>query len=396
MKLERVITMNRPRSLYIHIPFCKQKCFYCDFCSFAATEGEQSCYVDSLIKEIQLYHKALGRLSLKTIFIGGGTPSILSIHDMTRLVQTIHACFEVDDEVEFTMESNPGTVTMAKLKAYRGLGINRISMGLQATQNHLLKKLGRIHTFEIFLESYQLIRKAGFENVNIDLMYGLPDQTEAMWQETLEKVVGLEPEHLSAYSLKIEEGTPFDHMYEEGKLTVPSEEADRRNHHVAMSYLKEHGYEHYEISNFSKPGYRCAHNLVYWHNAHYIGVGLGAHGYLGSVRYGNVLDLESYSQLLNNDKWPRASEETIGVKDAMFETIMLELRLMEGLSLLAFKERFGYYLYDLVGDEVKKCIAEGLLVECSGRLCLTEFGMDISNAVLVRILEEFENNTRAY
>ncbi len=259
-----------------------------------------------------------------------------------------------------------------------------------------MKTLGRIHTYETFLDSYQLIRKAGFKNVNIDLIYGLPNQTEEQWQETIMEIVALSPEHISAYSLKVEEGTAFEKLEEKGLIKIPSEEVDRRNHHEAISFFSSHGYNQYEISNFSKPGYECKHNLIYWENKNYIGLGLSAHGYIKNSRYGNLTNLNEYSLRVANKKLPIESIEEITKQDEIFESILLGLRLNQGLSLIGFKNRFGYELESLIGSLLEELLTEELLHLDSGNLKFTSYGMDISNSILVRILEKLEKNKQVY
>lgn len=384
--------MGKSFGLYIHIPFCIKKCLYCDFCSFESTEIEQEKYVKALIEEMKLVSKEHGRLLISTIFIGGGTPTAINSELIKHIMNNAKEVFKVMDSAEITIESNPGTITIEKLKDYKECGVNRISIGLQAIQNDLLKTLGRIHTYETFLDSYQLIRQAGFKNVNIDLMYGLPNQTEEEWQETIMEIVALSPEHISAYSLKVEEGTAFEKLEEKGIIKIPSEEVDRRNHHEAISFFSRNGYEQYEISNFAKPGYECKHNLIYWENKNYIGLGLGAHGYIKNSRYGNLTDMDQYCLSVANNKLPIESIEEITKHDEMFESIMLGLRLNKGLSLEGFKKRFGYELESLIGTLLEDLITEKLLYLDSGNLKFTSYGMDISNNVLVRILEIIEKN----
>jgi len=382
--------------LYIHIPFCIKKCLYCDFCSFESTAKEHEEYIENLVKEMQLVSKKYGRLSISSVFIGGGTPTVIKAELIEKIMTNAKGLFDFKEAIEITIESNPGTVTSEKLKSYKTAGINRISMGLQAVQNDLLKTLGRVHTYETFLDSYQLVRKSGFDNVNIDLMYGLPNQSEEQWKETIMEIVALNPEHISAYSLKVEEGTEFEILEEKGLIVIPTEEVDRRNHHEAISFFHDHGYEQYEISNFSKHGYECKHNLVYWENKNYIGLGLGAHGYIGETRYGNEVALNDYYARIKNDELPRTNEETITAQDEMFETIMLGLRLNKGLSLLGFKARFGVDLKAMVGSLIEDLCHEKLIEVVDETLKFTTYGMDISNQVLVRFLETLEKNNGAY
>jgi oxygen-independent coproporphyrinogen-3 oxidase len=329
--------------LYLHIPFCVKKCAYCDFLSFPAGREEQSAYVEALLDEI---NKSLERGRATTIFFGGGTPSLLPGEEISRIMDAIRKKYEISADAEITLEANPGTITLEKLRAWKGAGINRLSMGLQSTENEELRNLGRIHTCEVFLQGYEMARTAGFENINIDLMSSLPGQSPESWRRTLKRVVDLEPEHISAYSLIIEEGTPFYDLYEEDVLRrergetsilLPTEEEERQMYYDTKEILETYGYHRYEISNYAKTGYECRHNCGYWKRVNYRGYGLGASSLLDNVRFKNTSDLQKYL----NREFLREEEEILTDREQMAEFMFLGLRLMEGISRHEFEETFG-------------------------------------------------------
>ena len=340
-------------ALYVHIPFCVKKCLYCDFNSYADTSLEAQ-YIDALVKEIG----AIGKKNLKTIFIGGGTPTILSYKNLETLLKAL----EGFKAIEFSIESNPGTTDRDKLELLRRHGVNRLSIGLQAWQNPLLKRLGRIHSLEDFLESYRLARETGFDNINIDLMFDIPGQTLGNWKETIDKVAELSPEHISCYSLIVEEGTQFYNMWENGQLIIPDEDEDRQMYYYAVEKLKYYGYKQYEISNFSKPGLECRHNIVYRQDGEYAGVGAGAHGYVDGIRYSNLRGVGEYIEGIRNGS---AVEEknTVTVKAAMEEFIFLGLRMMEGISKSEFQKRFNCPIGEIYANQLKKFTSIGLLYD---------------------------------
>ncbi len=271
--------------LYIHIPFCRQKCLYCDFPSWAGREGQMQMYVDALTAEIRAQGKRYENREVVSVFFGGGTPTALEIPMLAQLMQAIRESFRVTADAELTTEANPGTLSYEMAAALKKMGFNRLSMGVQAWQNSILHRLGRIHTIEEFLENYHAVRQAGFENVNVDLMFALPGQSMAQWQETVRQIAALKPEHISAYSLIIEEGTPFYESYRAGKLELVSEEMDREMYHWTVDTLAEWGYGQYEISNFAKVGRQSRHNRIYWQAEEYLGMGLGAHSYMDGKRF---------------------------------------------------------------------------------------------------------------
>ena len=376
--------------LYLHIPFCVKKCNYCDFLSAPAGEETRAAYVDALLEEIRGFDEPEG-YEVVTVFFGGGTPSILPGQAIFWIMEALREKFSFRKGAEITLEANPGTVDKEKLSFYKKAGINRLSFGLQSADAEELKKLGRIHTWEKFLESFQLAREAGFSNINVDLMSALPGQTKESWEKTLRQVLALQPEHISAYSLIIEEGTPFYQLYEkdverrdagEEPELIPSEEEERAMYEATGRILKEQGYLHYEISNYAKPGCECRHNLGYWQRRDYLGFGLGASTLLNPVRYKNTEDLEAY---LGGDFSKK--EFFVLTKDNQIEeTMFLGLRVLEGVSKEQFREQFSCELRVVYRKELEKLEKEGLLEEEGDFVRLTGRGIDLSNPVLAEFL----------
>lgn len=382
---------KRELELYIHIPFCARKCEYCDFLSGIATKAGQKQYVDKLIEEIHYQSANCREYVVTTIFIGGGTPSILEGEWIKGIMKAVDDGFTLRDGMEVTIEVNPGTVDEGKLKAYREAGINRISLGLQSADDRELKALGRIHTFDEFLKSYQRVRQAGFANVNVDLMSALPGQTFASWKNTLKKVVMLKPEHISAYSLIIEEGTPFYEKYHASFGLLPDEDMERDMYYETKSYLQQHGYERYEISNYARAGYECRHNIGYWTGVEYLGLGLGASSFMHGCRFYNERDLGAY---LGIGMFPDSKEvlhkglEVLSLQEKMEEFMFLGLRLMEGVTDNEFVSRFGHNIWEVYGDVIQKLELQGLLGVHGHRVYLTERGVDLSNFVMGQFLME--------
>lgn len=372
--------------LYIHIPFCRQKCLYCDFPSFAGKEGMMQAYVDALTAEIKSRRKEYPKKKVVSIFFGGGTPTALEIPMLEQLMQAVWENWDIAEDAEITTEANPGTLDREMVNALKKMGFNRLSMGVQAWQNRLLKELGRIHTIEGFLENYQAVREAGFENVNVDLMFALPHQTMADWQETVKNITALQPEHISAYSLIIEEGTPFFDRYEKGLLEPASEELDREMYHWAVDYLAEMGYEQYEISNFAKKGRQSRHNRIYWQAEDYLGMGLGSHSYMEGTRFHNRYDLQGYIAAKGDVSLLKEEVEVITETDALAEFMFLGLRLTEGVSFERFRTRFGRELYEVYGTQVRELVEAGLLAEDATGIRLTRRGIDVSNVVFEKFL----------
>lgn len=369
--------MDKGIALYIHIPFCKQKCLYCDFPSFCGMESQMIDYAKALSKEID----NIGEETIKTIFIGGGTPTYLSLEGWNIIGKSIHKLKKSID-LEFTVEGNPGTFDMDKLKIFKSIGVNRISIGLQAWQNKHLKNLGRIHTNEEFVESFRMAREVGFENINIDLMFGIPNQNIHEWKETLNKVTELNPEHLSCYSLIVEEGTEFFKLYEREKLSLPEEELEREMYWYTLEFLKKKGFNQYEISNFCKKNKECKHNLVYWNLKEYIGCGSSAHGYKDGVRYRNEEKVEEYIRLISHKKNAIVEKKENSIEDDMEEYMFMGLRKINGISINEFEDRFKTSIHHMYETAILSNKNKGLLEENQGRLFLSPKGIEVSNIVM--------------
>ncbi len=382
--------MEKDLSLYIHIPFCRRKCRYCDFLSFYAEEKTHRQYAQKLKEEIKSFPRKED-WSVKTVFFGGGTPSLPAADQIVSVMETIRREFQVAPEAEISIECNPGTVDAQKLCAYAEAGINRLSFGLQSADAQELKLLGRIHTYEMFLESYEAARSCGFQNINIDVMSALPGQTAASLWKTLKSVAALEPEHISAYSLIIEPGTPFYDVYgedvrrrEAGEecFLLPSEEEERQMYHDTKTILEQNGYLRYEISNYAKEGYECRHNRTYWERKDYAGFGLGAAGCIDNVRSKNTEDLKAYL----SGEWER-EEEKLDVRAQMEEFLFLGLRMMKGICSEEFLRQFGVSLESTYGAVLEKLIREKLIEREASVYRLSEFGIDVSNYVLAQFLQ---------
>ena len=377
--------------LYIHIPFCVRKCNYCDFFSASGTEEEQAAYVSAMIQEIQSYQELSGEYEVQTIFLGGGTPSLLTPEQIEQIFNAIYHTFSVNENAEITMEMNPGTVDIEKLHAMKAAGVNRLSIGLQSAQNEELKMLGRIHTFEEFLETWKLIEQAGFKNRNIDLMSALPGQTIESYEDTLSKVLALEPEHISAYSLILEEGTVFYDWYEKGKLDrgawkLPSEEEEYAMGELTILRLAEAGMYRYEISNYAKPGKECRHNLGYWDRVEYLGIGAGSSSLIKGERFDHIRDRKAYIEKIRNGESILIDREILSVESQMEEFMYLGLRKVEGVSRTDFQNYFGKNVDDVYGKILDKLEEEQLLEFSGDRIRLTHRGMDVSNCVLAEFL----------
>lgn len=372
-------------SLYIHIPFCAQKCLYCDFPSFARKDHLRKAYIEALNKEIISLREKHNNLEINTIFIGGGTPSVLEANELECLLKEV-AKLNMAKDIEYSMECNPGNLTEEKLEVMKKYGVNRISMGLQAKQDNLLRGLGRIHNYKTFKENFLLAKKVGFNNINVDLMFGLPNQSLNEWEETLREIISLEPAHISAYSLIIEEGTAFYNLYENDKLKLPTEEEERKMYHLAKKILEENGFNQYEISNYAKEGKECRHNLAYWNMDNWIGVGSAAASYINGKRIKNISSVEEYINSIK-DKG-EAVEEIINnsKNDNMEEFMFMGLRKINGIDENEFKNRFSMNINDVYGEILNKYIGEGLLIRESGRSFLSEKGIEISNVIMADFL----------
>lgn len=374
--------------IYIHVPFCIHKCKYCDFASFVSPRQTHARYIAALQEELKSYEVLGNTYVVRSIFFGGGTPSILEPIQLMRILLDIRDHFLLAKDVEITVECNPGTLNESKLREYRTLGINRLSIGLQSADDRELKLLGRIHTWSVFLNNYHLARELGFDNINIDLMHSLPGQTAEGWMTTLEKVVELKPEHISAYALTLEPGTPFYETYgtPEGQKLLPDEETDREMYHQTKKYLAIKGYDRYEISNYAREGYASRHNITYWTGGDYLGLGLNAASYMGGRRFANPRDLYEYLSHAGEGYARMKATEPQSEKAAMEEFMFLGLRMMQGVSETAFQKRFGKRWRDVFGDIPEQLIAQGFLTRLRDRLMLTDRGVDVSNAVMAQFL----------
>ncbi len=375
------MTITDMKGLYVHIPFCIRKCNYCDFCSFQdISKKDREAYISALEKDILSYRRDT-KIPLETLFFGGGTPSLLEPYELEKICFAISNTFDLSKLVEFTAEANPKTLSPEKLSAFKSFGVNRISMGLQSIHENELLKLGRIHNLSDFLESLTLARSYGFENINVDLMYGIPEQTEKSFRESLKFVTELEVPHLSVYGLMIEEGTPF--FKERAVLPLPDEDTEADMYYGAAEFLASHGYNHYEISNYAKDGFESRHNLKYWHNEEYIGVGISAYSYFGGVRYGNT---NAFSDYISELKDKRKNESRVSKTDEAYDFAMLALRLKEGFSLAEYNKRFGTDFLSGREEKILKYVSLGLLLHSGGRISLTEKGFYLSNTVLSDLL----------
>lgn len=394
----------RDISIYIHIPFCIRKCLYCDFLSFPisgkneksvphplsakqekhGTAGEPDTYVNLLTREIEQQSIFYKKHRVISIFFGGGTPSLLTAAQTREIMDRIRTHYTLSETAEITMEMNPGTVTEAKLREYITCGINRISIGLQSADNEELARIGRIHDYETFLQTYRMARSVGFVNINIDLMSALPGQSIVSYRNTLECVAALNPEHISAYSLILEEGTPL--YVRQADYSFPNEEEERRMYLMTGSYLAEHGYHRYEISNYARDGYECRHNKVYWQRGDYAGFGLGAASMVEECRWSNPTDLEQYAAYVRGGYAGYPQRHHLTIPEQMEEFMFLGLRMMCGVRRDAFYRKFGQPIEEVYGSVLQKFSEQGLLVQEDGGIRLTDRGIDVSNYVMAEFL----------
>ena len=376
--------------IYIHIPFCKQKCYYCDFVSFSNKEGYIEKYVETVKREIDSYD--LSKYNITTIYIGGGTPSRIPSEKIQEILEKIKQKISKNqtrwEDIEITIELNPGTVDEEKIKKYKEIGINRLSIGLQSTNNKLLKEIGRIHTFEDFKNTYNLVKKVGFENINVDLMIGLPNQTISDVKDSLNEIIKLNPTHVSVYSLIVEENTKMEQLINNKELQLPDEELERQMYWYVKNTLESNGYNHYEISNFAKKGKESKHNLNCWEQKEYIGLGLAAYSYLNGVRYGNTSNIEEYINV--QDFYNRSELEESGIRivdevqsleDKRKEYMLLGLRKIDGVSIQKFKEKFVENPIFLFRKELEKLVNEELIAIDGDCIRLTNKGLDLANIV---------------
>ncbi|RXT14809.1 radical SAM family heme chaperone HemW [Ammoniphilus sp. CFH 90114] len=377
-----------PQSVYIHIPFCTNKCYYCDFNSYV-TENQQLIwdYLYALEREMEATIRINPPDQIKTIFVGGGTPTFLSYEQMQYFLTSVQKKIPNQaPDIEFTMEANPGTTDLDKLSIMRQGGVNRLSYGVQAFDDELLKRIGRIHDSAQVMTSIENAKLAGFNNISIDLIFGLPGQTPELFQRTLDQAFSLDLQHFSAYSLKVEENTRFHVLYERNQLILPSEEEEVLMYELVRKEMARHSYLQYEISNFSKPGFESRHNQTYWKNEEYYGMGAGAHGYVKGRRHVNAGPVQQYIQLVQEKELPRVEEFAVAPQEAMEEYMIMGLRLMAGVSESEFQARYGTSLDSVFGEEVKELINIGLLEKTEGRICLTEKGIPLGNEVFMRFL----------
>ena len=369
------------KGIYIHIPFCVHKCIYCDFLSAPADDDVKYAYTKALINEIRNTADRQVKDKITSIFFGGGTPSVLPDCCIADILMAVRDCFDISDDAEITMECNPGTVNESRLSESRAAGVNRLSFGLQSADNNELKMLGRIHTFEQFAESFRLARNAGFNNINVDLMSAIPGQTEATLENTFDKVMALQPEHISVYSLILEDGTYLADNIDKFP-PVPDEDEDRRMYHMTKERLHSAGYERYEISNYSRKGFECRHNLLYWNGGEYYGFGCSAAGFIGNERYSDIRDVKKYIGFNGDIEKLHENIEILTKEDAMEEFMFLGLRKMAGVDVMDFQRRFGVPIENVYAKEIEHNIDKGLLIRQGDMLKLTEYGIDICNTVM--------------
>ena len=379
---------KKPLSIYIHIPFCARKCLYCDFASGPGDANQIAYYMRVLQKEIRSFSAISTLYQVQTVFFGGGTPSFIAPHYIEQLLQLLRSQFDLAEDVEISLEANPGTLDEEKLNAYRRAGVNRLSLGLQSVHEEELQRLGRIHSFSDFFYSYRIARRAGFRNINVDLMSGLPGQSLASWQESLAKVADLDPEHISAYSLIVEEGTPFYEQYGEGlgRLALPGEELDREMYHFTKEFLSSQGYQRYEISNYARPGYECRHNMTYWTLGDYLGFGQAAASCLEGRRFSNPEGAEEYWQAARTSYQRFRQTPISSEREQMEEYMFLGLRTARGVSRAEFKRRFRKDFPPQYDETLLDLYRHGLAEQREGRTLLTDRGIDVSNVILARFL----------
>jgi len=383
----------KPAGLYLHIPYCVKKCAYCDFVSVPTGTGVSEAYCSALKKEIELTARQLPERRYETVFFGGGTPSLLSGGQMRGILDTLRRQFYILPDAEISVECNPGTVTEEKLRAYREAGVNRISVGLQSADDMLLRRIGRIHDYAAFCKTIKALHRAGFDNFNVDVMHGLPTQTEAQYLDTLQKAADSGASHISAYSLILEEGTPLHAAVMHGTQQLPDADAVADMQDAGMALLGQFGFHRYEISNFAKPGRECCHNLNYWANGEYVGLGTAAHSAMHLpvwTRWSNTESISEYEQRLDRGKLPRVWEETPNRAEEMFETIMVGLRTVRGIPLSEFFERFGELLASVYAVPLMYFQKNGWIdadALQNGYLALNRRGMDLQNTILTLFMD---------
>lgn len=374
--------------LYIHVPFCLRKCLYCDFTSYPVQREQVQLYLQSLTAEMALYSEELTGKNkiIETIFVGGGTPTCLMPRYLAEILEQVGKYFHLPPGAEITTEANPGTVNLPDLKELKAAGFNRLSLGVQSTRQELLTLIGRIHNFSEAQQAVADARAAGFNNINLDLIFGLPTQTAAHWRQSLSEILALQPEHISCYGLQWEEGTPLTKAVEQGQLKPCAEEEELAMFEMARELLGLAGYQYYEISNFARPGFECRHNLRYWQNQTYLGLGPAAHSYLDQIRWSNVENIEEYAALLKQGNRPVADRTVLTLQEQMEETVFWGLRMIKGVNLASFEQRFQTPLLEVFGKQVSKLTEKGLLKLSNGHLKLTEKALPLANQVFAEFV----------
>ncbi|MGA9173478.1 MAG: radical SAM family heme chaperone HemW [Thermoactinomyces sp.] len=376
-----------PQAVYIHIPFCTNKCHYCDFTAYVVNGQPVDDYLSALEREMAITASETPPGEIRSVFIGGGTPTVLTPAQMSRLLKIVRRYFpNWTADYEFTIEANPGTTGPELLEVMLEGGVNRISFGAQTFRPDLLARIGRIHGVEEIEESVRFARQAGFKNISLDLMFGLPTQTVEDMKETLESAIGLNPEHFSCYSLKIEEGTLFHHLYERNELPLPSDDDEFAMYQLLRSHLKRHGYEQYEVSNFARPGFESKHNSTYWLNEEYYGLGTGAHGYVNQIRHANIKGVKEYIKRLSEGERPIAESYRVGREEEIENFMILGLRFLSGVSRSRFFERYGFRIEDVFGTVLRRLFEQKLLTQQGDRIALTEQGLLFGNEVFASFL----------
>jgi oxygen-independent coproporphyrinogen-3 oxidase len=378
--------VSPPKAVYVHIPFCEQICHYCDFNKVFLKGQPVNDYLKAAEVEMEATVAQFPFEKISTIYIGGGTPSALSASQLEKLLQSVNNHFSPDNSVEFAIEVNPGNISKEKLEVIKASGVNRLSIGVQAFQDDLLKAIGRTHGEKDIYETISLVRKFGFENISIDLMFGLPNQTVAMFKETLKKAIELEVPHFSAYSLKVEQKTVFYQLQRKGNLSLPTEDDEVAMYDLLIDRLTNQGYNHYEISNFGKRGYESKHNLTYWNNQEYYGIGAGAHGYVAGNRYANVGPIKKYLSLIETNQRSVIENHLVTEEEKIEEEMFLGLRKLEGVSITDFIKKFGKSPFDLFGKEITTLIDQSLLEIIDGKIRLTRRGLFVGNEVFEKFL----------
>lgn len=374
--------------LYIHVPFCIKKCRYCDFVSYPYREDDATAYLDGLLREMEIYSAspAVQERKISTVYIGGGTPTCLPGPYLEKIISSCFKHFNIIPGAEVSMEANPGTLDNELAERLLASGVNRLSLGVQACRDEELLLLGRIHSYRQAEESYRVAREAGFKNIGVDLIYGLPGQQAENWLQCLQLTAALEPDHISAYGLQLEEGTPLHREVKNGTVNACNEDEELKMLWGTINFLSGRGFEHYEISNFARPGKKCAHNIIYWRNQDYLGLGPAAHSYINGLRCANETELNAYIKALDAGCLPVAQEEKIDLQTEMAETIFLGLRLVKGLNLRGFQDRFGCLLEEIYAEELRRLLELDLVEIIDGYLRLTTRGLPVANQVFVEFL----------